>query len=421
MRAAILAIGNEIVSGLVPDTNSGFLAERLLAAGVEPVATFAVPDDDVAIHRALERALEDAEVVISTGGLGPTDDDITTEVVARLTGRELTLDEGSLAAIEARFRARGMTMSSNNYKQALFPDGSTVIPNPAGTAPGLICQVGRGSAVRHVVCLPGVPAEMRRMAVETVIPWLEGFAPSRRFASRVFSTVGITESQLGELLGGVVAPQEAHLAFRAAFPRVQASLTISGSGEDPLEERLDSLELRVRERLGQHLYAVGDLGMEEVVGELLQARGLTLALAESCTGGLIGHRITSVPGSSAYFLLGVVTYSNEAKERQLGVRHATLQRFGAVSPETAAEMAEGARRAARASVGLATTGIAGPGGATEGKPVGTVCIGLARKDGALWSHRYDLGDRGRDWIKEMTAQLALDRLRIHLLGERGER
>jgi nicotinamide-nucleotide amidase len=416
VKAALLAIGDEIVAGLTTDTNSGFLAEQLRAIGVEPVAGFAVPDDEEAIARAWERALAEAEVAISTGGLGPTADDLTTAVVARLAGRPLRLDEHSLSLIEERFRGRGMEMPENNRRQALFPEGSTIVPNPLGTAPGFICPVGRGGAIRHVVCLPGVPREMKRMAVETVIPWLEGLNPGRRFLSRTFSTFGLAESRLDELLEGVVAPSEARLAFRAAFPRVQARLTVSGAPDDDLEGRLDALEARVRERLGTHVYAVGDEGMEETVGGLLRERGLTLAVAESCTGGLIGHRITEVPGSSEYFLMGVVSYSNDAKERLLGVRPETLRDHGAVSTRAAEEMAEGIRRLSGADLGLSTTGIAGPGGGSPDKPVGTVCVGLAW-EGGTWSRRYDLGERSRDWVKGMTAQVALDRVRRWLLGE----
>jgi nicotinamide-nucleotide amidase len=418
VKAALLAIGDEIVAGLTTDTNSGFLAEQLRAVGVEPVAGFAVPDDEDAMARAFERALAEAEVAISTGGLGPTADDLTTAVVARLAGRPLRLDEPSLAAVLERFRGRGMEMPENNRKQALFPEGSTIVPNPLGTAPGFICPVGRGGAIRHVVCLPGVPREMKRMAVETVIPWLEGLNPGRRFLSRVFSTFGLAESRLDELLEGVVAPAEARLAFRAAFPRIQARLTVAGAPHDDLEGRLDALEARVRERLGTHLYAVGDEGMEETVGRLLRERGLTLAVAESCTGGLVGHRLTEVPGSSEYFLMGVVTYSNDAKERLLGVRPETLRERGAVSTQTAEEMAAGVRRLAGADLGLATTGIAGPGGGTPDKPVGTVCVALAW-EGGTWSRRYDLGERSRDWVKGMTAQTALDRVRRWLLDETG--
>jgi nicotinamide-nucleotide amidase len=416
MRAAFLAIGDEIVGGLTTDTNSGFLAGELRPVGVEPVAGFSVPDDEDAIVRTLERALEEADLVVCTGGLGPTADDLTTACVARLAGIDLELDEHSLRLIEERFRGRGLEMPANNRKQALFPAGSTIIPNPNGTAPGFITRVERGGAERWIACFPGVPRETRVMVPETLIPWVQARSPGARFASRTFSTFGLTESRLDEVLAGVVGEGEARLAFRAAFPRIQARLTVSGATGDDLDGRLDELEARVRERLGHHLYAIGDEGMEETVGRLLRERGLTLAVAESCTGGRIGDRITDVAGSSAYYLLGVATYSNEAKQNVLGVSPETLASLGAVSTRTAEEMARGVRRLAGADLGVSTTGIAGPGGGTPEKPVGTVCIGVAW-EGGVWSRRYQLGERGRDWIKGMTTQLALDCVRRWLIGE----
>ena len=414
-RASILSIGDEIVGGLTTDTNSAYLARAVREVGVEPVGTISAPDEAQAIVRAFSRALEDAEVAISTGGLGPTSDDLTTAAIAALAGRPLRLDPASLQAIEERFRSRGLEMTPNNRKQALFPEGSEIVPNPLGTAPGFVCPVATAAGVRHVVALPGVPREMRAMVEATVLPWLAARDAGHRTRSRTFSVAGLTESKLDELLAGVVEPGEARLAFRAAFPRLQARVTVAGGAGDPLDARLDAIEARVRERLGDHLYALGDEGLEETVGRLLRERSATLAVAESCTGGLIGHRITDVPGSSGYFLLGVVAYSNEAKQRLLGVRPGTLAEHGAVSTPTAEEMAAGIRAAAGAAIGLATTGIAGPGGGTPEKPVGTVCLGLAW-EGGVWSRRYELGDRSRDWIKAMTAQLALDRLRRHLAG-----
>jgi nicotinamide-nucleotide amidase len=416
MRAAILAIGDEIVAGLTADTNSAFVADRLRTVGVEPVGFFAASDDEDAIVLAFRRALEDADIAISTGGLGPTADDLTTAAVARLARRPLRLDEVSLRAMEERFRSIGRPMSANNRKQALLPEGSEVIANPTGTAPGFICRIEIDGRPRHTASLPGVPGEMRRMVDESLLPWLAARAPRVRFASRVLSTFGLPESQLDEALTGLVDPAEARLAFRAAFPRIQARITVSGAPDEDLESRLDRLERDARARLGSNLYAVGDVGMEEVVGRLLTERRLTLGVAESCTGGLIGHRLTDVPGSSAYLRLGVVAYANEAKRALLGVREETLARHGAVSTEVAEQMAEGVRLLAGAEIGLATTGIAGPDGGTADKPVGTVCIGLAWSDG-VWSRRYQLGARDREWVKGMTAQVALDRLRRWLIRE----
>lgn len=410
MRASILAVGDEIVSGLTPDTNSSYLADALRAEGVEPISFFAVPDDPPAIRRSLERALEDADLVVVTGGLGPTADDLTASVVADTLGTSLLLDEPSLRRMTERFRTRGLEMPDNNRKQAMLPTGALVVPNPTGTAPGFICPATRGGEPKHVACFPGVPSEMRAMAEATLLPWVRERAPAERFASRVFSTFGLSESGLDELLEGAIDPAEARLAFRAAFPRIQARVTVRGPVGADLEGRLDELEARVRERIGEHVYATGDAGMEHAVGDVLRARGLTLAVAESCTGGLIGHRITDVPGSSAYFLGGVVAYADAVKTGLLGVRPDILARHGAVSTEVAEEMAAGVRLRFGADLGLATTGIAGPGGGTPAKPVGTVYVALAWEDGTE-SRRYELPSRSREWIKMMTAQLALDRLR----------
>lgn len=414
MLASILSIGDEIVSGLTTDTNSSHLAEALRAEGVDVASLFATPDDPDAIRRAVERALEDADLVVTTGGLGPTADDLTTQVIADTLGLDLRLDAASLQEIEERFRARGLEMPANNRKQAMLPLGCTIIPNRRGTAPGFICTVERTGAARHVASLPGVPSEMREMTETTLIPWVRRRSPGERFASRVFSTFGLSESALDEVLVGAVDPAHGRLAFRAAFPRIQARVTVRGRREDELEQRLDEIEGEIRARLGDHLYATGDEGMEGAVGELLRARGRTLAVAESCTGGLIGHRITDVPGSSSYFLGGVVAYANAAKTDLLDVRPATIEEHGAVSTQVAEEMAAGVMRRFGADIGLATTGIAGPGGGTGEKPVGTVCVALAWTGGAE-SRRYDLGARSRDWIKVMTAQIALNRVRKRLL------
>jgi nicotinamide-nucleotide amidase len=415
MIASILAIGDELLSGQIVDTNSPFLADALRAEGIEVVSTFAVADDESAIRAALDRALSDADVVLTTGGLGPTPDDVTTAAVASFAGIGLELHSPSLALIEARFRNRGLEMPPSNRKQAMLPAGSTVIPNELGSAPGFICRLTRDGRSAVIASLPGVPREMEAMARESVIPALRAGGTGQRFASRAFSIFGLSESALAERLDDLIAPDEGRLSFRAAFPRLHARVTLRGSSTAELERRLGSAEEEVRRRLGEHLYATGDVGLEEAMGELLRERGLTLAVAESCTGGLIGHRITDVPGSSGYFLGGLVAYADSAKLGLLGVSAATLEAHGAVSRETAEEMATGARAAFGSDLGLATTGIAGPGGGTSAKPVGTVCVALAWETGT-WSRRYDLGARERDWVKGLTAQLALDSVRRWLIG-----
>ncbi len=419
-RAAILAIGDEIVSGLTTDTNSGFIARLLRGAGIDITGFFSVADEEDAILGTFRRALEDADLVISTGGLGPTADDLTTACVARLASVPLELHEPSLRAIEERFRARGIEMPANNRKQALLPRGADPIPNPLGTAPGVLLRLPAdhpeaGGAQRLLVALPGVPREMSRMMEETVLPRVAALAGAVVIGSRVFSTVGLTESKLDELLAGSVNPGEGRLSFRAAFPRLQARVTATAASPGELDARLDRLQAVISRRLGDHLYAIGDVGLEDEVGRLLRESGATLAVAESCTGGLIAHRITDVPGGSKYFLEGVIAYANDSKVRALGVSPETIAREGAVSEATVREMALGVRLTAGATLGLATSGIAGPSGGTPEKPVGTVCIGLAWPEG-IWSHTYRLAPRSRSWVKEMTAQIALDRLRRHLAG-----
>lgn len=412
MKASLLAIGDEVLNGLTVDTNSGFLAQLLRSAGLEIDSIFTVADEEDAIIRALERALADSEIVVSTGGLGPTADDLTSAAIARFAERPLELHAASLERIERRFRDRGAPMPVNNRKQALLPRGSIPIPNPVGTAPGFICPLSERGVSHHVIALPGVPVEMQSMAEQSVLPWLA----SRRelqIGSRVFGIFGITESQLDERLAGIAAPDE-RLSFRAAFPTLQARVTISAASEAELEARLDRFEAAVRERLGSLLYAVGDEGLEVAVGRLLKERGLSLALAESCTGGLIGHRITEVPGSSSYFLLGVVAYSNQMKEEMLGVPGEVLAAHGAVSEATVLAMARGVRRLCNASIGLATSGIAGPEGGRPDKPVGTIYLALSSEEGEA-VRRLDLGNRSRSWNKEMTAQIALDWLRRYLI------
>jgi nicotinamide-nucleotide amidase len=417
LNSYLLAIGDEIVSGATVDTNSATLARLLAEAGAEVRGIAAVPDDAALIEAALRRALDEAELVVTTGGLGPTADDLTTACVARVSGAPQQLDEEALAAIAARFADAGREMTPNNRRQAMLPRGCTVLPNPGGTAPGFICRVSHGAGARFIASLPGVPDEMERMAAAELAPWVASRQAGRRFATRVFTATGLSESKLDALLEGLLPEGGGRLAFRAAFPRIQARVTLAGSAGDPLEERLDALEQEVRRRLGRHLLAAGDVGMEEVVSRLLGEGGHTLALAESCTGGLIGHRLTEVAGASRFLGLGVVSYADRSKRQLLGVREATLAAHGAVSEETAREMAEGVRRRGEATLGLAVTGIAGPAGGSPAKPVGTVCIALAWSGGG-WSRLYQLGEaRGRSWIKMLSSELALDAVRRWVLGE----
>jgi len=410
LRAAILSTGDELTSGRIVDTNAGWIADKLFERGIDVATIVAVGDDRDRLLWAWRRALDVADVVISTGGIGPTADDLTSEIVAEVVGAPLVEDVASAERIRQMFAALSREMPANNLKQALFPRGATIIPNAFGTAPGYrVAHAGK-----HVVVLPGVPREMKPMMEETVLPWLLALRGGDVVhLSHTFQTFGLTESGLDELVAGAIAPEEARVSFRASFPEISVRIVVHGR-PDEAAGRLEPLAARLRERIGPYVYGEGVVTMEEVVGRLLRERKLTLALAESCTGGLVGHRVTNVPGSSAYFLGGAETYGNRAKMDLLGVQRETLVAHGAVSEETAGEMAAGARRVFAADVAVGITGIAGPDGGTPERPVGTVCFALASANGVV-TRRYQLWGT-RDWVKLLASQVALDWVRRHVLG-----
>ena len=411
--AAILSTGDELTTGRTLDTNANFIADKLVAAGFDVVAIMVVGDYPERMTWAWREALRFADVVISTGGLGPTADDLTTETVAKLTGRALVMDHAVAGRIRQMFAAMNRIMPENNLKQAQFPEGAVVIANALGTAPGFRLDLHTEHGQRHLIVLPGVPREMKPMIEEQVIPWLEQHRGSNEvYLSHVFQTFGISESALDELVAGAVAPEEGRIAFRAAFPQISVRLTVHGAPE-VVPQRLEQLAARLRERIGTYAYGEGDTTMEAVVGQMLATRGMKLGVGESCTGGLIGHRLTNVPGSSRYLKGGVIAYSDKVKQQQLGVNAATLRAHGAVSEETAREMAAGVRGALKCDLGLAVTGIAGPDGGSAEKPVGTVCFALAVPE-TVYSRRYQLWGN-REWVKLLASQVALYWVRRYLL------
>ncbi len=415
MRAAILSTGDELTTGRTLDTNANYIADQLLANGFEVVAMMTVGDYPERIETAWRTLFEQAEIVIGTGGLGPTADDLTTETVARMLGVPLISDQATANKIRGFFEAMGRQMPANNLKQALFPEGATILENDMGTAPGFRFQFPSPRGALHGVVMPGVPREMKHLMADRVLPWLQALrSADEAWRSHTFQTFGISESALDEMVADAVDPTAVRLAFRAAFPQISLRVTVQGHPGD-LEARLAGAAAAIRERLGEYCYAEGDMTMEGEVGRLLAAGGATIAVAESCTGGLVAHRLTNIAGSSAYVLGGVVAYSNEIKQSALGVDAATLARHGAVSTEVAEEMARGVRRATGADYGLATTGIAGPGGGSAEKPVGTVCIAIDGPSGAH-SHRYQLWGN-REWVKLLASQIALDWVRRAVLGQ----
>lgn len=408
-RAAILSTGDELTTGRILDSNASWIADKLFEIGLDVTCVLTVGDYPDRLEWAWRQALERADAVISTGGIGPTADDLTSETVARVLGVPLVEHTESADRIRRWFASTGRPMPENNLKQALMPRGAVLVPNALGTAPGYRAAHGD----RHVVVLPGVPREMKPMMEETVLPWLRAQRGGAVYLARTFQTFGVTESGLDELVAGVVDPSEGRVSFRASFPEVSVRVVVHGEPA-VARERLATVGDRLRAAIGTYCYGEGAVTMEEAVGRLLRERGRTVATAESCTGGLVAHRLTNVPGSSTYMLGGIVAYANQPKRQLLGVSPTTLEAHGAVSEETAAEMAAGARRALGADVAVSTTGVAGPDGGTAEKPVGTICLGLASADETV-AARYQLWGT-RDWVKLLGSQVALEWVRRHLLG-----
>ncbi|MEQ8459751.1 MAG: competence/damage-inducible protein A [Sandaracinaceae bacterium] len=405
MTAAVLSIGTELTRGELTNTNASWLSEELTALGCTVVEQVAVGDDIETIGAALKRLSATHTLIVATGGLGPTTDDLTAEAVARVAGVPRSRHEPSLRMIERRFAAVGRVMSPSNAKQADLPDGADALENPVGTAPGFAMTLGACRAW----FLPGVPHEMKRLFADHVQPAVSR-SVERTTHQVHLRTFGLAESKVGELLEGVEAAYEGlTLGYRASFPEIEVKLLARAETEARAEEIARAAESEVRTRLGDAVFGTGEERYPVYVGHVLRERGMTIALAESCTGGMVGSLITDVPGSSEYMLLSAVTYANAAKTKVLGVGAEILRGHGAVSSECAAAMADGARRLADSDLAVAITGIAGPGGGTEDKPVGTVFIAVARREGETVTQAHALGgDRWR--IRRLSAYLALREL-----------
>jgi nicotinamide-nucleotide amidase len=414
LKAEILTIGDELLRGEIVDTNKSFLSERLLRFDVETRFHSSVCDDPEDMADAFRRAAGRADVVLVSGGLGPTRDDITLEVLARTFGRGLVRHQPSLVAIRDFFARLGREMSPSNEKQALLPEGAEVLPNPVGTAPG--CMLEAGGAV--FFCLPGVPRELTRMLDEEVLPRLAArLRPAQQGVMRatLLRTFGMGESTLEDELKDLAREEGVSLGFRTAFPDNYLRPVVRAATEAEAKSKLARVVEAIEQRLGPLVYGRDDETMEQALGGLLVARGLSLAVAESCTGGLLAERISAVPGASRYFRGGVVAYANQAKRDLLGVPEALLAAHGAVSAPVARAMAEGARVRLGADLAVSTTGISGPDGGTAEKPVGLVFVGFADARGGEAHEFLFPFDRARHRL--VTSQVALDWVRRALLGE----
>lgn len=412
LKAEIISTGDEVLTGAVVDSNAAYLAEQLTEAGVLILRHHTVGDNLEALSGLFRGAGQGVDLVAVTGGLGPTGDDLTAVAAAEAAGVPLVLDNEVMAWIENYFRSRNRHMSEANRKQAMFPKGSETMENPVGTAPGFTMKIGKAV----FFFMPGVPHEMRRMMTEQVLPRIRKLqgdeAAGKRI--RILYTFGLGESDAAQQLAEFDDKfPDLRLGFQVKYPGIFVKV-YGGEGEaEKVSNRIDAGVKWICEQLGDRVVSMAGDSLEEVVGALLKERKATLAVAESCTGGLISHLLTNVPGSSDYFLFSGVTYANTAKTGVLGVSQETIETHGAVHEETVKEMAEGARKTAGATYGLATSGIAGPDGGTSDKPVGTVCIGLATPEGVFASRRlFSFG--GRFMKKQMFAAAALDLLRGHL-------
>ena len=412
MNIEVITIGNELISGTVVDTNSSFIAERLLSLGIEVRRITSIGDNEADITDSLRTAMERSEVILVTGGLGPTPDDITAEVAAKAFGRALIVNETALNWVKRLFEEHGLEMPKNNEKQALMPENSELIMNPVGTACGFLVRERQ----KLFFFLPGVPRELVRMTNESVIPIINGERmQGLRFKTTTLKIYGLGESKIAELIGDIV-DQDEHIkfGFLPNYPENHIKITAKGRSHEEAAARISRVVDEITKRLGDHIFGTDDMTMEGVVGELLRKNGDTLSVAESCTGGLISQRLTNVPGSSDYMKRGIVAYSNEAKVDLLHVPSQFIESFGAVSEQVAEKMAEGVRELGKTDLGLSVTGIAGPGGGTDAKPVGLVFISLAHKNETKVKDYNFPGDRAL--IRQAASQAALDLVRRYYLG-----
>jgi nicotinamide-nucleotide amidase len=414
MKISTLSVGDELTCGQITDTNAGSIASTLLEQGLRVQRHMAVGDSEPDIIEALLELARNSDAIIVTGGLGPTADDLTARAAARATGRRLVLNDHAKSHVrEMSGRLASLIVCPLNDKQAMIPSKTTLIPNPTGTACGFHLM-NNGC---FMFFLPGVPAEMTRMLHESVIPYLaERVKRKCVIRTERLNIFGPCEAEVDEMLAGIAQPEHGlFLGICVTFPWMRVTLRAEEESDDRAAALLAPAIRTAEGRLREYVFSTGEMTIDETVAAQFVQQGVTLALAESCTGGMISQRITAVPGSSRYFLEGVVTYSNAAKTRQLGVTSDLLVEKGAVSSEVASAMAKGVRQVAGSDLGLAVTGIAGPDGGTEDKPVGTVFISLAAPDGC-WTKRFQFSG-SRDEIRIVTAWTALDWLRRYL-GQR---
>lgn len=410
LTAEIIAIGSELLTPQKTDTNSLWLTEKLNDIGVEVMLKTVVGDDELRLEEVIRDALKRSDIVITTGGLGPTEDDVSRQVSARAVGRELIYHDEIEAHLRERFRAWGREMPEINKRQAYIIDGAEILPNPNGSAVGMLIELGE----KILAVLPGPPREMKPMFAEYVLPKIRERSGDVLVRRRVIKVSGMGESAVDEAVSPIYK-EYSDVQTSILFNQTEVEIHLAAKSTDAADatSKIAEIAERIKEKLGKAVFSIDGESMEQVVGRMLTERGETLSVAESCTGGLIGMRLTEIPGSSVYFREGAVTYSNEAKIERLGVAEDTIANFGAVSIETAEAMADGMRKIASTDHAISVTGIAGPDGGSDDKPVGTVCIGYSGKQGTKSLRMVLPGDRYL--VRWRSSQAALDFLRRQLL------
>jgi len=409
MIAEILCVGTELLLGDIVNTNAQYLARRLSELGIFVYHQSVIGDNPERLKDAYKLAFSRSDLVITTGGLGPTKDDLTKEVAFEYFGKESVLHNESLEIIEGYFNKLGKPMSESNKKQAYFPEDAIILPNNNGTAPGCIID----EEGKILITLPGPPKEMKPMFEEAAVPYLLKYQDGI-LVSKVLRVIGVGESEAADMLSNIIDNQtNPTVAPYAKDGEVTFRITAKSHSEEESYELIKPIEEKVRKILGDRVYGEGETSLEEVLAEMLVKNNLTIATAESCTGGMIAAKLINYSGVSSSFLEGAVTYSNEAKIRRLGVSKNTLENYGAVSSETAEEMVKGITKTSGADIGISITGIAGPSGGTEEKPIGLVYIGLSIKDEIIIKKLNLAGNRQK--IRERATNIALDLLRRELL------
>ncbi len=418
MNSAVISIGDELLIGQVINTNAAYLSTKLLEIGIPVEKIITLPDDEKEILNGFKSVFPKYDVTIVTGGLGPTHDDITKTCIAKYFKSKLVIDEKVLRYVKSIFKRRRMPMPDTNIEQAMIPAIAAALPN-TGTAPGILID----KSGKVFCALPGVPREMVHIMETSLLPYLVKKYKTRKerriILHRTLHTIGISESLLYEKAGNISEitvkkkNSEVKLAFLPSNYETRLRVLVTAIDIKTAQNELNSAIEKLKSRVGKYIYSYDESPLSKAIGGILRKKKLTLSVAESCTGGLIASKITDIPGSSDYFLEGIISYGNEAKKKNLGVKEETLKAYGAVSKQTAVEMAEGVRKRSGADIGISTTGIAGPAGASKNKPVGLVWIGYSDKNISFAKDFYFTKDRLRN--KEVMSKMALEILRRKLL------